>query len=134
MDLLHNLYTQKLLSRFCGRLVGTDAQGNHYYEQKVLFGKRNTPLKRWVIYRDDNVEATTVPAPWFAWLHYIVETPLSTEQTYDWIKPHQQNLSGTPGQHLATNSILKDNPQEGVKKTYTAWAPANDKYESINET
>ena len=61
-----------LFTKMRGELVGTDAQGNRYFQDKrVIEGRRR---KRWVIYNGE-AEASRVPPDWHGWLHYTTNTP-----------------------------------------------------------
>src|SRR5688572_32193887 len=56
-----------LFTKMRGELVGTDAEGNRYFQHKrVIAGRRR---KRWVMY-NGVAEASRVPADWHGWLHY----------------------------------------------------------------
>ncbi len=81
-----------LFTLFRGRLVGQDAQGNRYYEEKQA--RTGMRQRRWVIY-DGEVEASRVPSEWHSWLHYTTDVPLP-ETRRAWQKPHLANLTGTP--------------------------------------
>ena len=77
-----------------GRLVGSDAVGNHYYLEK---SKRRGSLRarRWVTFAGEK-EASAVPAEWHAWLHYTTERPIPETGKHPWQKPHLPNATGTP--------------------------------------
>ncbi|WP_052045901.1 NADH:ubiquinone oxidoreductase subunit NDUFA12 [Candidatus Paracaedibacter symbiosus] len=82
-----------LLTKFRGQFVGEDAYGNKYYQDKRV--RDNGKHRRWVIYKGE-VEASKVPPKWHAWLHYVIDTPPSTNTiAYQWEKPHRRNLTGT---------------------------------------
>ena len=51
MGLYTNLIQTKIFSSFAGQCVGEDDLGNTYYQEKMLFGRPQRPLKRWVIYK-----------------------------------------------------------------------------------
>ena len=56
-----------LFTKMRGELVGTDAEGNRYFQDKrIIPGRRR---KRWVMY-NGVAEASRVPAEWHGWLHY----------------------------------------------------------------
>ena len=64
-----------LFTKLRGELVGTDDQGNRYFQDKrVTAGRRR---KRWVIYQGEP-EASRVPPDWHGWLHYTTNTPPPT--------------------------------------------------------
>lgn len=68
-----------------GRLVGQDAQGNKYYEDKktTRYGKP----RRWVIY-NEFAEASKIPSEWHGWLHYTTDEPPKARHPYSWEKEH----------------------------------------------
>jgi NADH:ubiquinone oxidoreductase subunit len=111
----------RLFTMLRGEAVGTDAQGNLYYQDKrVIAGRRR---KRWVMYNGE-VEASRVPPEWNGWLHYTIDTPppAGGEPRKPWQKDHVRNLTGTelayrpPGHTLATAG-------EKPKPPYEAWRP-----------
>jgi NADH:ubiquinone oxidoreductase subunit len=57
-----------------GKLVGTDAYGNKYYENTVDYANGQ---HRWVDYaRGDNfydMDASNVPPEWHGWLHHSTD-------------------------------------------------------------
>ena len=99
----------RLKTIFFGKFVGTDSQGNKYYE--------NRSGKRWVIYSDE-IDATKIPVEWYSWMHF---TPNRIEQNhvfkkYNWQKPHQSNLTGTEAAYYPNKN--KDN---AINKKYKSW-------------
>lgn len=125
MGLFSNLIHMKILSRFTGEKVGTDELGNEYYLEKMLFGKPQRPLKRWVIYKSGAVEASNIPAKWFGWLHYTHERPIETP-SHDWVKPHLYNVTGSNEAYRPRSSLLNTDAGEyssPVPKPYKAWKP-----------
>jgi NADH:ubiquinone oxidoreductase subunit len=99
-----------------GTLVGTDEAGNRYYTDR----KRGT---RWVIY-NGYTEASAVPAAWHGWIHYRSDTPPASYVPYEWEKPHEPNLTGTPQAYRPPGSILLPNPRTPTPKPdYEPWAP-----------
>jgi len=111
-----SIYFRTLLR---GRFVGQDAQGNKYYEDKktTRYGKP----RRWVIYKGF-AEASKVPAPWHAWLHFTTDEPLPIGPPYSWTKDHLPNLTGTPYAH-------KPKGLKGVvvRQDYDPWTPPGEK-------
>ena len=98
-----------------GKKVGEDSQGNVFYETRD--GQR-----RWVIYNGE-VEASRIDPDWHGWLHRTFEEP-PTERplpTKEWIKPHQENLTGTALAYAPTGSIRRAEPEE--RRDYEAWSP-----------
>jgi NADH:ubiquinone oxidoreductase subunit len=104
-----------LRSLWRGRLIGTDAQGNRYYEDK--HEKRYGKPKRWVLYKG-RVEASKIPPEWFGWMHYTKASPPQPRQPHSWEKPHLPNLTGTKFAH-------KPKGLKGItpNKDYEAWQP-----------
>ena len=111
-----------LFTRMRGELVGSDSQGNRYYQEKrVAAGRRR---KRWVIYNGE-VEATRVPPDWHGWLHHTTDNPPppSGLARQAWQKDHVPNRSGTPLAYRPPGSTLStagDKP----KPPYQAWRPS----------
>jgi NADH:ubiquinone oxidoreductase subunit len=102
-----------------GKLVGTDDQGNRYFvERKALKGCK---ARRWVAYNGQN-EASRVPPEWHAWLHYTVDTPLK-KRTESWIKPHQENLTGTPQAIFPLGHESQGGHRQKATGDYQAWSP-----------
>lgn len=106
-----------------GRLVGSDAQGNRYYQSKdgaAIDGN----VRRWVIY-NGLAEASRVPPEWHGWLHHTFELP-PTEDGYvprDWEKPHVPNLTGTAHAWRPQGSLHKGARRPGATGDYQAWRP-----------
>ncbi|MBL6613411.1 MAG: NADH:ubiquinone oxidoreductase subunit NDUFA12 [Reyranella sp.] len=109
-----------LFTKMRGELVGTDAEGNRYFQDKrIIPGRRR---KRWVMY-NGVAEASRVPAEWHGWLHHTTNEvpPPGGRPRREWQKEHVPNLTGTdhayrpPGHTLATG----DKP----KPPYEAWRP-----------
>ena len=61
-----------LFTKMRGEPVGTDDQGNRYYQDKRLIAGHRR--KRWVIYQGE-AEASRVPPDWHGWLHYTTNSP-----------------------------------------------------------
>eukprot|EP01099_Mayorella_cantabrigiensis_P001995 TRINITY_DN1872_c0_g1_i1.p1 TRINITY_DN1872_c0_g1~~TRINITY_DN1872_c0_g1_i1.p1 ORF type:complete len:154 (+),score=40.97 TRINITY_DN1872_c0_g1_i1:43-462(+) len=78
-----------------GKLVGTDANGNKYYEDNndaVITGRR-----RWVDYSAGFAyDASQVPPEWHSWLHHMSDIPGHKVSPPKFQTPHRQNLTGTP--------------------------------------
>lgn len=97
-----------------GAKVGSDDQGNVYYESKAG--------KRWVIFAGE-IEASKISADWHGWLHHTFdECPGSTELAHKtWEIPHIENQSGTVNAYHPPGSILS--PQPAPVGDYEAWRP-----------
>lgn len=114
--------TTRIHTFFYGRLVGQDAFGNRYYqERRTAKGNRK---KRWVIFKG-KAEPSKVPAEWHGWLHYTHDIPPSqkTEQHYMWEKPHMPNLTGTKGAYMPPGHLLKGGRRSSSTADYEAWKP-----------
>ena len=125
MGLFSNLLQTKLFTKIAGHKVGEDEFGNQYYLEKMLLGKPQRPLKRWVIYKSGAVDASCVPAKWFGWLHYSMERPIERE-SHDWVKPHQYNVTGSNQAYRPQSSLLNagaSDYESPVPKPYTPWNP-----------
>jgi NADH:ubiquinone oxidoreductase subunit len=70
------------------------------------------------------VEASRVPPPWHAWLHYTVDVPLSETNAYAWQKPHLPNLTGTPAAHRPKGHVLAGGERPAGDGDYTPWRPS----------
>lgn len=95
-----------------GKKVGTDTQGNIYYQNK-------TGERRWVIYKNGPVEASRVPADWHGWLHHTFDDIPSEETlpTKAWEKEHVPNVTGT----MAAYKPAKEMGDRAAE--YEAWRP-----------
>jgi len=112
-----------LFTKMRGELVGTDADGNRYYQDKrMIAGMRRR--KRWVIY-NGVVEASRVPADWHGWLHYTTDVlpPVGGPPRRPWQKDHLPNLSGTPLAYHPPGSAVAENRDSKPKPSYEAWRP-----------
>jgi NADH:ubiquinone oxidoreductase subunit len=109
-----------LFTKRRGELVGTDAEGNRYFQDKrVIAGRRR---KRWVMY-NGVAEASRVPPDWHGWLHYTTDEvpPPGGLPRQPWQKEHLPNLSGTDGAYRPPGHTLS--PGEKPKPPYEAWRP-----------
>ena len=76
-----------LKTLFFGKFVGSDEQGNKYYQSK-----KN---ERWVIYAN-NIEATKITSDWYLWMHHTIDKiPDNKVNKYPWQKKHLENQTGT---------------------------------------
>ncbi len=112
----------KILTALKGRFVGKDEYGNRYFEEKFLFIKPLRRPRRWVLYTR-NVEPSKVPAEWYGWLHYTLESPLQ-KLPYSWIKPHQPNKTGTSEAYLPPSHPMKRKVAVKPDKGYESWQPS----------
>jgi NADH:ubiquinone oxidoreductase subunit len=100
-----------------GTLVGTDAFGNRYYQNKS--GNR-----RWVVY-NGTVEASRVPPDWHGWLHFTFKEPptIAPLKTKLFEIPYVPNLSGTPGAYRPEGSLAARGERAPATADYEAWSP-----------
>ncbi|RNA28583.1 NADH dehydrogenase [ubiquinone] 1 alpha subcomplex subunit 12 [Brachionus plicatilis] len=103
-----------------GEYVGTDRNGNRYYQNKRFFVGRS----RWVIYNEKygmDYDGTHVDPEWHGWLHYVRDDPPTIKNpiTYKWVDPNpQENKTGTPQNYV---------PYTTVKPKVEAWVPKSNK-------
>ena len=110
-----------LFTKLRGERVGSDAEGNRYYQEKrSLPGRRR---KRWVIYNGEP-EASRVPPEWYGWLHRMTDTvpPPGGFPRMSWQKDHVPNLTGTPLAYRPPGHTLAVG--EKPKPPYEAWRPS----------
>ncbi|XP_045108038.1 NADH dehydrogenase [ubiquinone] 1 alpha subcomplex subunit 12-like [Portunus trituberculatus] len=98
-----------------GTLVGEDAMGNKYYENKQLTLGRN----RWIIYSPSvgtDYDGSMVPAEWYGWLHHKTDQPPTkvAPTSYGWQSGHQMNVTGTADAYM---------PYSTTKPKVEAWTP-----------
>ncbi|KAG7096672.1 hypothetical protein E1B28_004086 [Marasmius oreades] len=92
-----------------GRLVGTDAFGNRYFEN--MDATEEIPGRhRWVDFAQHEYHASQVPPEWHAWLQHIrahppAEDALIKRMTQPWQAPWQENLTGTRGAYKPYNTV-----------------------------
>jgi NADH:ubiquinone oxidoreductase subunit len=123
----------RLYTKRHGVLVGEDASGNKYYEDKKAIredvrpgakaGKSAGPARRrrWVIY-PGLAEASKVPPEWHGWLHYILDEPPGHDyQNRAWQKPHAENKTGTPDAYRPAGSILATHRRRPGAPDYEPW-------------
>jgi len=110
-----------LFTKMRGELVGTDEQGNRYFQDKrVIDGRRR---KRWVVYNGEP-EASRVPPEWHGWLHYTSDTPPPAGglPRKPWQKEHLPNLTGTAQAYHPPGSAVAAS-EDRPKPHYEAWRP-----------
>lgn len=125
-----------LKTKFLGVSIGEDSFGNRYFQaRRTSKGKKPA---RWVLYAGEP-EPTKVPPEWFAWLHYICDTPLPVvcdqplpnvaTNRYVWQKPHHPNLTGSEAALLPSgyglNHLIKERRQK-TAPSYRPWKPAEE--------
>ena len=107
----------KVYTALVGSFVGEDEFGNRYFQKKD--GSR-----RWVIY-SGYAEASAIPPGWYGWMHKTVDEPPSAEarHAHEWEKPHQPNLTGTPGAYRPYGSLFFAKPKP-PPSDYEPWQPS----------
>lgn len=106
-----------------GRLIGSDEQGNRYYEAKNGATVGGYP-RRWVLY-NGYAEASRVPPEWHGWVHNTVDTP-PTAEAYTprpWQQPHRPNMTGTPRAYRPKGSIMRRGERPKATGDYEPWRP-----------
>jgi NADH:ubiquinone oxidoreductase subunit len=103
-----------------GRLVGTDATGNRYYEERRA--RRGKRRRRWVAYAGEP-EGSKVPAEWHVWLHHTTAAPLTDAPRFAWQKPHLPNLTGTPAAYRPPGHDYRGGQRARASGDYESWAP-----------
>ena len=97
-----------LKTLFFGKYVGSDEQGNKYYQSK-----KN---ERWVIYAN-NIEATKITSDWYLWMHHTIDKiPDDKATKYSWQKKHLENQTGTNNSFKPVKINKSNN-----KKKYETW-------------
>lgn len=109
----------ELLIKLFSKKVGHDQYGNEYYISKNVnfFGKK----KRYVIYKNKDLDSSTVGGLWHAWLHYIIDDLNSIDNVTDyyWQQPHHPNLTGTKfARHCKIKTAMNN---------YSKWKPGKNK-------
>ncbi len=112
----------RLFTMSRGALVGTDGQGNRYYEERKLGAFAHK--RRWVIYNGE-VEASRVPPEWHGWLHQTVNEPptVAPPVVKPWEQPHQPNLTGSRGAYHPPGSLYQDEDARARPRAYEPWRP-----------
>ncbi len=113
-----------LFTRWRGVRVGEDQLGNVYYRRPVSGDWRDE--RRWVIYASrGELEASSVPAGWNAWLHKNGEKAPSEQPLEErfWEKPHAANPSGTPWAYLPPGHESRGGRRDKATGDYEAWRP-----------
>lgn len=103
-----------------GNLVGTDADGNAYYEERAI--RPNGRARRWVAYKG-TPEASAVPAEWHSWLHYTTDKPIQESARRAWSKPHTANPTGSPASYRPPGHDYSGGKRAAATGDYEAWSP-----------
>lgn len=112
-----------LFSGMNGQHVGTDGQGNKYYQST----KRKTVGgldQRWVIYNGAN-DASRVPAEWHGWLHHsydaLPESHLPAPKI--WEVDYTPNATGTVTAYRPQGALERGGVRAAATGDYEAWTP-----------
>lgn len=107
-----------------GRNVGEDQFGNRYFEEKKP--RKPASPRRWVLYKGEQ-EASKIPPEWDGWLHHMIDEPLPPQSTEikPWIKPHQENLTGSFEAYRPLGHFLKGGKRQKATGDYKAWHPSS---------
>lgn len=112
----------RLFTWWRGTLIGRDDSGNRYFVDKRP--RARTRPRRWVLY-DGEAEASRVPPEWHAWLHYTTDAPLPPNGRRPWQKPHQMNLTGTPGSYRPPGHDYRGGHRSPATGDYESWTPGS---------
>ena len=121
-------FSNLLATWFRGELVGTDAYGNSYFRERKPRQRIATLMreKRWVRYAG-GIDGSKTPPLWNAWLHHSLENPpteADLAQAPDWVKPHQENLSGTAAAYRPKGSLVSSQSRDPAAGDYEPWTPS----------
>ena len=111
-----NTWGTRLWTRLRGTEVGSDAEGNRYFQ--------GTDGRRVVVYNGP-AEASRIPPGWHGWMHHRTDE-VPTADSYkprEWEKPHQANLTGTAAAYRPDGSLLAKGERPKVTGDYEAWSP-----------
>jgi NADH:ubiquinone oxidoreductase subunit len=104
-----------------GAYVGSDALGNHFYQQRAtLNGARP---RRWAVYAGEGTDASVIGPEWHAWMHYLTDNPLPDTGRKPWQKPHQPNLTGTPESYRPAGHDYEGGNRARASADYESWSP-----------
>jgi NADH:ubiquinone oxidoreductase subunit len=112
----------RIATFFRGNLVGTDAAGNHYYQERGI--RPNGRARRWIIYNGP-VEASAVPPEWHSWLHYTTDKPIQTSAHRPWGKAHIANATGTPDSYRPPGHDYEGGQRDRATGDYESWTPGS---------
>jgi len=113
-----------LFTKMRGESVGTDAQGNRYFQDKrVIEGRRR---KRWMMYNGEP-EASRVPAEWHGWLHGtyddVPESHLPPPRI--WEADYTPNATGTVQAYRPQGALERGGQRARAVGDYEAWTPGS---------
>ncbi|MBY0422448.1 MAG: NADH:ubiquinone oxidoreductase subunit NDUFA12 [Parvularculaceae bacterium] len=115
--------TSFTLWRRRARLIGSDEQGNRYFEERQPSASDGR-LRRWVVYHGV-AEASRVPPDWHGWLHHTFDEPPTSSplKRRAFEKDHLPNMTGTPLAYKPPGSLARPDSGKGVPADYEAWSP-----------
>jgi NADH:ubiquinone oxidoreductase subunit len=105
-----------------GNLIGTDAVGNNYYEERSI--RPNGRARRWIMYKGE-VEASSVPPEWHSWLHYTTDKPIQASARRAWSKPPISNPTGTPDSYRPPGHDYEGGKRDRATGDYESWTPGS---------
>jgi NADH:ubiquinone oxidoreductase subunit len=123
--LRNNALGTYLLSRRATE-VGTDEAGNRYFRVPGSDGGNWRRERRWVVYGGDGeIEASSVPPGWNAWIRHNLEKPPSEAPlpVKRWEKEHLPNRSGTLEAYLPPGHAERGGQRDPATGDYEAWRP-----------
>lgn len=109
-----------LTTRLFARKVGQDQFGNRYYESRRVEPVYNR--RRRTVALAKGLDSSSVPPEWHAWLHHLTDAPLPPPK-HPWQKPHQPNLTGTPGAWRPAGHDYAGGRRRPTGGDYEAWTP-----------
>ena len=106
-----------------GNLVGTDAAGNNYYQERAI--RPNGRARRWIAYKGV-VEASSVPPEWHSWLHYTTDRPIQESARRPWSRAPIANPTGTAASYRPPGHDYEGGQRDRATGDYEAWTPGNE--------
>lgn len=106
------------------RRVGTDVQGNIYFEEAAKPSFSDGRRRRWVVYHGV-AEASRVPPDWHGWLHHTFDAPPTTEPlpAPKFELPYLPNMTGTALAYRPKGSLARAAEGAKIDDSYEAWSP-----------
>ncbi|KIY96401.1 NADH dehydrogenase [Monoraphidium neglectum] len=105
-----------------GTLVGTDYNGNRYFENNDSGYTR----KRWVIYAETKTNAynpTTIPPEWHGWINYVNDLPPTTHEFKEPVYAVKATLTATGTDKAYQPKGAWADPDKRNWLKYEAWKP-----------
>lgn len=115
--------TQFTLWRRKAKLVGSDEQGNRYFEEKEPSASDGRK-RRFVVYHGV-AEGSRVTPDWHGWMHHTFDEPptVAPLKRRAFEKDHVPNMTGTPLAYRPPGSLSRPDSGKGVGPDYEAWSP-----------